>query len=560
MKNIQTKRLFAFLLTAAMLLSMICIAPLSASAETSTEIVTTTSGDYEYTVLDDGTAQITKYNGNEAELSIPTELDSKKVTSIGDYSFEKCKSITSLTIPAGISVGKNAFRYCENIKNLTLSDGVTTINNGAFSFCNKLESLVLPDSITTLGNNAFQECKALKSLKLPDGLEKIGDFAFADCENLSAIEIPSGIKEIGQNAFAHCYGFTSVVIPENVKLIGTSAFSYCKNLTSVTLNEGIETIDGFAFSSCTSLMEVTVPDSVKQIERLAFGYWFNEKTWNDELVSGFVLKGYKGSAADIYANGCGVKFESIGNSVLTPPTEPIPTDPPEPTDPPVPGTVITIYYKNTNNFSTPYAYYWPEGGAGPVAWAGVAMTKVTDDVYKVDVPVENNMIIFSDNGKNQTGDIAIGGNNQIYDNGWKYYEDVPIQPSTTEPQETTAPATTEPGTTEPQETTVPVTTEPGTTEPTDEPSVRIYGDVNCDGYVKIDDATEIQRAAASLVTLTELQMLIGDVNRDGKTDVSDVTLIQKYIAEYDVEIVGEKIPQDLLFDEVQKNDDVNLEF
>lgn len=87
LKNIQTQKLVAFLLTASMLLSILCIAPLSASAETSTEIITVTSGNYEYTVLDDGTAQITKYNGNDAELTIPTDLDGKKVTSIGDYSF-----------------------------------------------------------------------------------------------------------------------------------------------------------------------------------------------------------------------------------------------------------------------------------------------------------------------------------------------------------------------------------------------------------------------------------------------------------------------------------------
>lgn len=540
LKNIQTQKLVAFLLTASMLLSILCIAPLSASAETSTEIITVTSGNYEYTVLDDGTAQITKYNGNDAELTIPTDLDGKKVTSIGDYSFEDCKSITSLTIPAGISVGQNAFRYCENIVNLTLSDGITTINNGAFSFCEKLEAIILPDSVITLGNYVFQGCKALRSVKLPNKLEKISDFAFTACENLPAIEIPSGIKEIGQNAFAHCYGLTRVVIPENVKLIGTGAFSYCNNLTSVTLNEGLETINAFAFSTCTKLMEITVPDSVQEIGRLSSGFWFNEKSWNYELVSGFVFKGYKGSAADTYANGCGVKFESLGDSVLTPPTEPIPTDPPEP------GTVITIYYKNTNNFSTPYAYYWPKNGSGPNKWPGIAMTSVTDDIYKIDVPVENNMIIFSDNGKNQSGDLPMGGNNQIYDKGWKDYEVAPTQPMTTESQETTMPFTTEPDTTQPQQTTVPFTTEPDTTKPTEEVQIWIYGDINGDGYVTIKDATEIQFVAASLVTFTDLQMLVGDVNCDGKTDVSDVTLIQKHLAGYNVEIVGEKIPLNLI--------------
>lgn len=281
-------------------------------------------------------------------------------------------------------------------------------------------------------------------------------------------------------------------------------------------------------------MEVTVPDTVKEVEHLSFGYWFDPVPFNDVLIDGFVLKGYTGSAADRYAQENNVKFESIG--ITQQPTTEATTA--EPTEPPVPGSFITVYYKNTNNFSTPYAYYWQKNGNGPEKWPGVAMTKVTDDVYKVDVPVENNMIIFSNNGSNKTGDLAIGGNNQIYDNnGWKDYEDAPTQPSTTEPQETNAPATSEP-----QETTVPSTSQPDTTEPSD----RIYGDVNFDGNIEISDATEIQREIASIVTFTELQMFASDVNRDGKTTVEDVTLIQKYLADYDVEFVGEKIPSSLI--------------
>lgn len=516
MKTIRTQKLLAFLLTAAMLMTVLCFTPLSAGAETNTEV----SGDYEYTVLDDGTAQISKYNGSASELVIPTELDGKKVSGVGKFSFEKCKSLTSLTVPAGIEIGQSAFRHCENLVSLTLSDGVEVIDNGAFSFCEKLESVVLPDSVSTLGTFAFQSCKALKTLRLPSKLEKIGDFAFNSCENLPDLEIPEGVKEIGQNAFAHCYGFTSVVIPKNVKLISNGAFSYCENLTSVTLNEGLETVYVYAFSSCTKLMEITVPDSVQEIGRCAFGYWFDKSVWNDIPLQGFVLKGYSGSAADSYANGCGVKFVSIGESILTPTTTAGPT---EPTEPPVPGTVITVYYKNTNNFSTPYAYYWPKNGNGPVSWPGAAMTKVTDDVYKVDVPVENNMIIFSNNGSSKTLDLDIPGNNYIYDgSNWSVYADAPTEPVTTEPQETTAPATTQPDTTEPTET--------------------LYGDVNGDGVIEINDATEIQKAIASLGTFTELQMKVGDVNLDGKTDVVDVTLIQKYLASYDVENVGEKMP------------------
>lgn len=535
MKTIRTQKLLAFLLTAVMLMTMLCIVPYTASAADEEEATVYTSGDYDYTVLDDGTAQITKYNGSASELVIPTELDGKTVSAIGQMSFEKCKSITSLTIPSNIkTIGKNAFRYCENLKNLTLSEGLEAIDLGGFQECAKLESVVLPNSLTKVDTFIFKGDAALKSVKLPNNLQDIGDYMFCDT-GLTSIEFPPCVTRIGQCAFAHS-SLISVEIPATVKVLDCSAFAGCLSLSSVTLNEGLETINGFVFHGCKKLMEVTVPDTVKEVEYLSFGYWFDPVPFNDVLIDGFVLKGYTGSAAERYANGCGVKFVSIGESILTPPTTAGPT---EPTEPPVPGSVTTVYYKNTNNFSTPYAYYWQKNGNGPEKWPGVAMTKVTDDVYKVDVPVENNMIIFSNNGGNKTLDLDIPGNNYIYeDSNWSVYADAPTEPVTTEPQETTAPATTEPITTKPQETTAPATTQPDTTEPTE----TLYGDVNGDGVIEINDATEIQKVIASLVTFTELQMKVGDVNLDGKTDVVDVTLIQKYLASYDVENVGEKMP------------------
>lgn len=197
MKTIRTQKLLAFLLTAVMLMTVLCFTPLSAGAETNTEV----SGDYEYTVLDDGTARIAKYNGSASELVIPTELDGKTVSAIGQMSFEKCKSITSLTIPSSIkTIGKNAFRYCENLKNLTLSEGLEAIDLGGFQECAKLESVVLPNSLTKVDTFIFKGDAALKSVKLPNNLQDIGDYMFCDT-GLTSIEFPPCVTRIGQCAF-----------------------------------------------------------------------------------------------------------------------------------------------------------------------------------------------------------------------------------------------------------------------------------------------------------------------------------------------------------------------
>ena len=59
----------------------------------------------------------------------------------------------------------------------------------------------------------------------------------------------------------------------------------------------------------------------------------------------------------------------------------------------------------------------------------------------------------------------------------------------------------------------------------------ILGDVNGDGKVNINDATEIQRYTAKIRKFTDSQMISADFNRDGKVNINDATAIQVYISQ-----------------------------
>lgn len=61
---------------------------------------------------------------------------------------------------------------------------------------------------------------------------------------------------------------------------------------------------------------------------------------------------------------------------------------------------------------------------------------------------------------------------------------------------------------------------------------KLYGDLNFDGKVTVDDATVLQRAAVDFVQLTDTQTALADVNGDGRVSVLDVTCVQKYIAQF----------------------------
>ncbi|MBQ8056943.1 MAG: starch-binding protein [Ruminococcus sp.] len=93
------------------------------------------------------------------------------------------------------------------------------------------------------------------------------------------------------------------------------------------------------------------------------------------------------------------------------------------------GISGTVYFKNTANWSSVNAYVWVHGTTTSVqAWPGAAMTLDEGNVYKYTVSGDYNMIIFSNNGANQTADLSIPAAGQIYDfstGTWSPYKDEP---------------------------------------------------------------------------------------------------------------------------------------
>lgn len=124
------------------------------------------------------------------------------------------------------------FEYCKRLT-LTIPNSVTSIGDYAFSECDSLTQVTIPNSVTFIGDGVFYSCYRLKQVTIPNSVTSIGDYAFCYCYYLTQVTISSNVTSIGDEAFHQCNSLTQVTIPGSVTSIGEAAFGSCENLTEI---------------------------------------------------------------------------------------------------------------------------------------------------------------------------------------------------------------------------------------------------------------------------------------------------------------------------------------
>ena len=157
-----------------------------------------------------------------------------KITSIEDYCFEFCSSLTSISLPSGItSLGWYCFDGCSSLTSISLPSGITELKGGCFRDCSSLTSISLPSGITELGASCFSGCSNLTSISLPSGITSLEGFCFQDCSSLTSVSLPSGITSLGYGCFSGCSSLTSISLPSGITSLVGSCFENCSNLKSM---------------------------------------------------------------------------------------------------------------------------------------------------------------------------------------------------------------------------------------------------------------------------------------------------------------------------------------
>ena len=274
------------------------------------------------------------------EYKFKTVIIPNSVTSIEEWAFYKCSSLTSVTIGNSVtSIGLGAFQNCSGLTSVTIPNSVTTVGNQAFYKCSSLTSATIGNSVTTIGELAFRDCSGLtsvtinsnaflsksyssppdmshifgtqvKNYTIGDGVTSIGQSAFYNCTGLTSVTIGNSVTSIGNGAFSFCTGLTSVTIGNSVTSIGENAFSYCSGLTSITIPNSVTSIGDRAFSSCTGLTSVTIGNSVTSIGTDAF--LFCAGLTSITIPNSVTSIGYRA-----FYDCSGLTSITIGNSVTT---------------------------------------------------------------------------------------------------------------------------------------------------------------------------------------------------------------------------------------------------
>ncbi|MCM1184857.1 MAG: leucine-rich repeat protein, partial [Roseburia sp.] len=271
------------------------------------------TADFRYKAYSDYVV-ITEYRGNDDEVEIPSEINGKPVTEIGEWAFRHCSNLMSVIIPSGVTeIGRGAFHNCSSLTSVEIPDSVTEIGEGAFRYCGSLTSIEIPNSVTKIGEEAFYNCTGLTSMEIPESVTEIGEKAFAGCTGLTSVTIPEHTT-VAEDAFEDCpnvtitragsaaaadleetpassfeYGMknngviitkyigseTEVVIPREIDgypvvRLADHAFWDCYTVTSIIIPESVTEIGESEFEACSALASVTIPSGVTSIPRWAF--------------------------------------------------------------------------------------------------------------------------------------------------------------------------------------------------------------------------------------------------------------------------------------------------
>ena len=135
-------------------------------------------------------------------------------------------TLTAVKISDGVQriddrpYGYGPFQNQTNLSAVSLGNGLTSIGDFAFYGCSSLTGIAIPNSVIKIGQYAFNNCTNNRNTTVGNSVSAMGQDAFQGNQNLVTITIPSSVVFIGRYAFANCTNTEAIYFQGDAPVIG----------------------------------------------------------------------------------------------------------------------------------------------------------------------------------------------------------------------------------------------------------------------------------------------------------------------------------------------------
>ncbi|ELP91807.1 hypothetical protein EIN_138240 [Entamoeba invadens IP1] len=214
------------------------------------------------------------------EIDIPNN-----VTSIENYSFFKCLSLTKISIGKRVErIGESCFGKCESLEDIQIPLSVTFIDNYAFKECSKLQKVIFAKKLNNISPTAFENCNFLSQFIVNNVVLVENDMPVSydthqilkkncvGCKNV--VFMGSDIKKHLKITEEHKNRIGEV--PNDVVQLDENCFRNYKDFDYIKVPKSVRRIKEFCFYHSVAKENVLFEDIKNcKIDELAYGLKFN---------------------------------------------------------------------------------------------------------------------------------------------------------------------------------------------------------------------------------------------------------------------------------------------
>ncbi len=244
---------------------------------------------YQYILDDHNQILLSRYLGDEEKITLPEEIDGKKVVGLLESCFWGKTRLKEVVFADTITqVKPRCFRECSSLRRVVLSSRLFSLPTNTFTECDLLEEVTVTGDLIDCDKLAFED-SPLRIIRIHKGVNSLDTtLLHANASTIEQIVVEEGnpsfwadesaLFEKNKKELIFCFsqkyrnnrnydkGFYQV--PKGTLKIGQKAFKNCYNLWKVNFSDCLVSIGQEAFKG-SAVESFYLPASLREIQEEA---------------------------------------------------------------------------------------------------------------------------------------------------------------------------------------------------------------------------------------------------------------------------------------------------